>query len=87
MPLFEYRCKECGRRFALLVGMTAEKAKLECPACGSRKATKLISRIARVPRDDDFDDDLGDLGDMPDEGEGFDDDEGPGGDYDGLDEE
>jgi putative FmdB family regulatory protein len=71
MPLFEYRCNGCGRKFALLVGMTAVKAKLVCPKCGSKKATKLISRIAKTPKsEDDFDDlpdDLGgDLGDMGD---------------------
>lgn len=72
MPLFEYRCKECGRRFSLLVGMTAEKPRLQCPKCGSRKATKLISQIARVPRADD--DDFDDLGPDDDFDEGMDDD-------------
>jgi putative FmdB family regulatory protein len=82
MPLFEYRCDKCGKRFTFLVGVTAEKAKLRCPKCGGTKATKLISRIARVSRgkDDDFDDDFGagdeelddagedeDLGDLDDE--------------------
>jgi putative FmdB family regulatory protein len=84
MPLFEYRCNECGRRFNLLVGMTAVKAKLACPKCGSKKATKLISRIARTPKsEDDFDDlpdDLGeDFGGMDDEDMGGDD---MGGDFD-----
>jgi putative FmdB family regulatory protein len=64
MPLFEYRCNRCGKKFSLLVGMTAEKAKLECPKCGGKKATKLISRIARTPKsEDDFDDLPDDLGD------------------------
>jgi putative FmdB family regulatory protein len=82
MPLFEYRCDKCGKRFTFLVGVTAEKAKLRCPKCGGTKVTKLISRIARVGRgeDDDFDDDFGagddelddsgedeDLGDLDDE--------------------
>jgi len=61
MPLFEYRCDKCGKRFTFLVGVTAEKAKLRCPKCGGTKATKLISRIAWVGRsgEDDFDDDFG----------------------------
>jgi len=81
MPLYEYRCNECKRRFSLLVGVTAKKAKRACPRCGSRKMTKLISRIAPILRDDvdgdlddsDFegDDELGDdygedLGDFED---------------------
>lgn len=59
MPLYEYRCEKCKRRFSLLVGVTAEKAPLRCPRCGSARATKLISRIAPVVRGED----LGDLGD------------------------
>ncbi len=56
MPLYEYRCEKCRRRFSMLVGVTAEKAPLRCPRCGSRRATKLISRIARVVREEDFGD-------------------------------
>ena len=56
MPLYEYRCKKCKRRFCLLVGVTAEKTKLACPRCGSTQATKLISRIAPIVRGEDFDD-------------------------------
>ena len=65
MPLYEYRCKECKRRFSLLVGMTAEKQKQACPHCGSPKLAKLISRIAPVKRGDDFEEDdfADDLGD------------------------
>jgi putative FmdB family regulatory protein len=78
MPLFEYRCDECGRRFTMLVGVTAEKAKLQCPKCGSRKATKLISRIARTSKGED--DEFGDS-DFPESGEDLDE------DYGGLDDE
>ena len=74
MPLYEYRCATCSHEFALLVGMTAEKAKQQCPQCGGRKLTKLISRPARItkgegsdelddsslPDDGDFGDGLGD---------------------------
>ena len=82
MPLFEYRCNKCGKRFTLLVGVTAEKAKLCCPKCGGTKVTKLISRIARVGRGEgDFDDDDFDVGD-----DDLDDDWGDD-DSDGLDDE
>jgi putative FmdB family regulatory protein len=78
MPLFEYRCGECKRKFTLLVGMTAKKAKHVCPKCGSRKITKLISRIAPIVRGDDFDSDFGG-DDMPDSDSDLGDDDG--GDY------
>lgn len=86
MPLFEYRCEKCGRRFGLLVGVTADKSELRCPRCGSRKAQKLISRIAPIVREDDLDSDLDDLGD---DLEGADGDEGGddyGDDYDDFDD-
>ena len=78
MPLFEYRCDKCGKRFTFLVGVTADKSKPSCPKCGGRKITKLISRIARVGRsEDDFDDDAGigggDLDENGGEDEGMDD--------------
>jgi putative FmdB family regulatory protein len=71
MPLYEYRCRKCDRKFALLVGVTAQKQGRACPHCGSRQLTKLISRIAPVARDDDFDtdefdDDFKDDGDLDD---------------------
>lgn len=52
MPLFEYRCQDCRRRFALLVGMTAERPPEKCPRCGGARLRKLISRFA-VGRDED----------------------------------
>jgi putative FmdB family regulatory protein len=80
MPLYEYRCNECRRKFSLLEGVTAKKAKRVCPKCGSRKLTKLISRIAPIVREEDCDDDLGD--DLDDDYDGDYDDSGFG-DYDG----
>jgi len=82
MPLYEYRCDECKRKFTLLMGVTSTKAKKVCPRCGSRKITKLISAISPVARGDEFGDDFdgsdlgepgGDLGD--DDGFGSDDDD------------
>lgn len=46
MPLYEYRCEDCRRRFTLLVGVTAEGPKQACPNCGGTKLRKLISRFA-----------------------------------------
>jgi len=76
MPLYEYRCEKCRRRFSMLVGVTAEKTPLCCPNCGSRRATKLISRIAPIVRGEDFDDaDLDDMDeDFGDYGDDYEDD-------------
>ena len=69
MPLFEFRCEDCRRRFTLLVGMTAEGAKCVCPKCGGTQLRKLVSRFAVLRTEDDMLDDLADpstLGDPED---------------------
>jgi putative FmdB family regulatory protein len=53
MPVFEYRCSDCGARFSQLVGMTADSREPRCPKCGSANARKLISRFSRSRSEDD----------------------------------
>lgn len=60
MPLFEYRCEDCKRKFTLLVGMTAEGASQACPRCGSAQIRKLISRFTLARSEDDVLDSLSD---------------------------
>jgi putative FmdB family regulatory protein len=60
MPVFEYRCPHCNRKFSVLVGMTAEKDDEKCPHCGGEGATRLVSRFARVRVEDDRVDELAD---------------------------
>ena len=69
MPLFEYTCDNCHKRFTVLVGMTASADSNICPHCGHDQATKRVTRFARGRSDDDLMDDLADpdkLGDMDD---------------------
>ncbi len=46
MPLYEYRCEECGRDFEVLqnLGETAER--LVCIYCRSPKLSKMVSTFA-----------------------------------------
>ena len=60
MPIFEFTCNDCGRRFSALVGVVAKPKATECPKCGGRKLTKLVSRFARVRSEDDALESLGD---------------------------
>ena len=60
MPLFEYRCGECSRKFAKLVGMTADQPTIACPKCGSTNVSKLISRFTRGKGEDAIIDSLDD---------------------------
>ncbi|WP_147822228.1 FmdB family zinc ribbon protein [Salidesulfovibrio onnuriiensis] len=41
MPIYEYKCRECGAEFEELVSSRGENP--ECPRCGSPKTEKLMS--------------------------------------------
>lgn len=53
MPVFEYRCSSCGRKFQTLVGVVSGDDDTACPHCGSNETTKLVSRFARYRNEDD----------------------------------
>lgn len=53
VPVFEYRCQACNRKFSALIGMTAEPDDEKCPYCGSADTAKLVSRFARYRNEDD----------------------------------
>jgi putative FmdB family regulatory protein len=46
MPIYEYRCRKCQRRFSVLTLRVSERAVAECPKCGSHAADRLMSRFA-----------------------------------------
>lgn len=43
MPIYEYRCKQCDRRFETLI---QGKRRPRCPGCGGRKLEKQLSVFA-----------------------------------------
>jgi len=43
MPIYEYRCGECGEKFELFVRSASQQATATCPRCGSQKVRKAIS--------------------------------------------
>jgi len=43
MPIYEYRCLECGAKFDKLVRSMDSPPETECPKCGGRKVKKLLS--------------------------------------------
>lgn len=45
MPIFEYRCPECGTAFEKLV-LTRDEKRFECPKCGSKDTERLFSTFA-----------------------------------------
>lgn len=52
MPVYEFRCQACSKKFSLLMGMTAEPDGEACPHCGSRDISRLVSRFARLRNED-----------------------------------
>ncbi|GAC1480169.1 MAG: zinc ribbon domain-containing protein [Candidatus Dormibacteria bacterium] len=49
MPIYEYRCPDCGRRPSIFFrSLGAVEAAPACPHCGSHHLIRLISRTAQV---------------------------------------
>ncbi len=46
MPLYEYSCRACGRRFEVLQRVGADGSDVSCPACGGREVAKQLSTFA-----------------------------------------
>jgi putative FmdB family regulatory protein len=46
MPIYEYRCRKCQKRFSVLTLRISARAAAACPKCGSQRADRLMSRFA-----------------------------------------
>ena len=46
MPIYEYRCRKCRKKFSVLTLRVSERVSAECPECGGRAADRLLSRFA-----------------------------------------
>lgn len=60
MPLYEYRCLQCRKRFSKLLGIAERDNPQVCPICGSTESKRLVSRVARLRSEDQMLDDLAD---------------------------
>ncbi len=60
MPIYEYRCGECGKKVTVLTLRASEAVAPVCDRCGSERLARLMSRFAMVRSDEDRLDDLGD---------------------------
>jgi len=49
MPIYEYRCEECGQGFEKLIRNADESSGLSCPACGGTRLALQLSVFA-APR-------------------------------------
>ncbi len=48
MPIYEYRCADCRKKFEVLVLRAEEKSSLRCPHCNSTTMKRLISRFTSI---------------------------------------
>jgi len=86
MPIYEYRCEECGKRSSALLSSFSSPDPA-CPHCGKPALKRLVSTFATVHSGEDGGDDFGgdDLGGGGDDmGDG---DEFGGGGFDGGDDD
>ena len=48
MPIYEYRCNNCGKISEFLVGVVREELEIKCNHCGSKELNKVFSRTGLV---------------------------------------
>jgi putative FmdB family regulatory protein len=46
MPLYEYECRKCERKFETLVSLRDSGDPVKCPHCGSKETDKLLSTFS-----------------------------------------
>jgi len=46
MPLYEYRCKSCEKKFETLVSLRESDDPVKCPDCGSEETDRLLSTFS-----------------------------------------
>jgi len=53
LPVYEYFCQVCAKKFSALIGMVAAPDDERCPACGSADVSRLVSKFTRGRTEDD----------------------------------
>jgi len=43
MPVYEYQCSECGKKFEIRQSMGEDGSKLSCPNCSSSNLRRILS--------------------------------------------
>ncbi len=52
MPIYDYRCRNCGRSFALFFRSFSEVAAARCQHCGSEQVARTASRFTQLRSED-----------------------------------
>ncbi len=48
MPIYEYRCTDCRKKFEVLILKPVEESPLRCTHCGGTNVKRLISRFTSI---------------------------------------
>lgn len=43
MPIYEYQCTQCGKKFEALRSISVDDSELKCPKCGAEHPQRAIS--------------------------------------------
>jgi len=46
MPIYEYRCRECGGEFETILFRQEDERDISCPECGRKHPQRLMSAFA-----------------------------------------
>lgn len=46
MPIYEFKCNQCGNGFEKLVFPSDDERTFECPSCGKKDVSRLLSSFA-----------------------------------------
>ncbi len=46
MPIYEFKCKECGHEFELIMRASANKEEVTCPKCHAKNPERLMSAFS-----------------------------------------
>ncbi len=46
MPIYEFKCRDCGKTMETICRMGEDGSNLACPHCGGKNLQKLLSRFS-----------------------------------------
>ena len=46
MPIYEYKCEDCGTKFEKLLRRSSEAGELNCPSCGKKHLSQEFSTFS-----------------------------------------
>jgi len=48
VPIYEFKCNECGHEFEIIMRASASKEEVECPKCHAKNPDRLVSAFSSV---------------------------------------